>query len=570
MVRKIKNSLLAQMISMVIVIVLLIVNALGVSEHYYGKMMKENTLQMNEKILAQVEERAEAFSDSMNHICTLLAYSPTTYKYFTQNPRQRIIQMEDMESLCSNLMLLEDDILGIQMYDLQLNQIAVIGETPGNRRPELSLKRKMEFSNLFTKDAEEKQYYIICYPVYDLESSVYGMQIGMCELLMKTDSFTDMLTEAQATANTQIYLTDNDDRIAASNVSVKIKYLSEKLWKSTDTYYVESYPVAIEGWNIVSRIPQAELYQGNKNIERLLMLTHTGAVLMIVILALFFYRRLIYPIRRIDVFIKCLSVTPGKRMNARRQDEIGTVITSLNQMLDDVQEENRKVQEFQKKMYEAEIAQKQLQALAYRNQINPHFLYNTFECIRAMALYYDVEDIAEITMALSNVFRFAVKGGNVVTVKEEVKYIQEYSTIIDYRFMGKIAIDVEMEKGIAEKKMIKLMLQPLVENAVFHGLEQKMGGGQVDVAIKMYDENHMIFVIEDDGCGMDAESLEHLKATMGSHEDSNGVGIANIYQRLCLFYGENMKFSIESKPEEGTRIIIIIPDKVIVGGNTYV
>lgn len=570
MTGKIKNSLLAQMIAIVIIVVILILNAFGLTDYYFKKMMRRNVLQMNEQILEQIEDNAENFYDSMKHICTSLAYSPTVYEYFTQNPAQRLIQMDDMNAVCSHLMLLEDDILGIQLYDMQLNQIASIGEEPGNKRPQLSLEKELKFTGLFTRGTEEKQYYLICYPVYDLENPVYGVQIGMCELMMKTDRFADMLTGAQATENTQVYLLDNDDRIAASNVSVQIRYLIEKYWTSTDSYYVTNCPLVIEGWNIVSRIPQAELSRNNDSVKWLLIVTYGVAVAMIVMLVLFFYRRLIYPMQKIDSFIKGLVSEPEKRMKARRRDEIGTVITSLNQMMDDIQEENRKVQESQKKIYETEIAKKQLQALAYRNQINPHFLYNTFECIRAMALYYDVEDIAEITMALSNVFRFAVKAGNVVTVKDEVNYIQEYATIIDYRFMGKIAVDVEMEEEISEKKVIKLMLQPLVENAVFHGLEQKMGGGQVDVSIKMYDEHHIIFVVEDDGCGMEQETLERLLAGLGNQENTKGVGVANIYQRLCLFYGEDMTFRMESEPGEGTRITIVVPDEVKVGGNVNV
>lgn len=570
MIGKIKNSLLAQMVSIVIVVVILILNAFGLTDYYFKKMMKRNTLQMNEQILEQTKDNAGNFYDSMKHICTSLAYSPTIYEYFSQNSAQRLIQSEDLNSVCSHLMLLEEDILGIQLYDTQLNQIASMGEEPGNRRPQLYLTEELKFSCLFTRSEEEKQYFLISYPVYDLENPVYGVQIGMCELLMKTDSFADMLTNEQATENTRVYLLDAEDRIVAANAAVHMKYFDEKNWSGMDACYVTTCPLIIEGWSLVSLIPQTELSGGKDNVKQMLIVTYGVAVLMIVLLVCFFYRRLIYPMRRIDTFIKSLVSEPKKRMKARRRDEIGTVITSLNQMMDDIQEENRKVQESQKKIYETEIAKRKLQALAYRNQINPHFLYNTFECIRAMALYYDVEDIAEITMALSNVFRFAVKAGNVVTVRDEVNYIQEYATIIDYRFMGKIAVDVEMEEEIGEKKVIKLLLQPLVENAVFHGLEQKMGDGQVDVSIKMYDEHHIIFVVEDDGCGMDRETLEQVLSRLNSQEKMKGVGVANIYQRLCLFYGEDMTFRMESKVGEGTRITIIVPDEISAGGNINV
>ena len=180
-----------------------------------------------------------------------------------------------------------------------------------------------------------------------------------------------------------------------------------------------------------------------------------------------------------------------------------------------------------------------------------------------MALYYEVDDIAEITMALSKVFRFAVKGENIVSVEEEVSYIREYAKIIDYRFMGKIDVDIEMEDAVKEKRVIKLMLQPLVENAVFHGLEQKLEDGEVNVSIEMQNENHMIFVVEDNGCGIEPAKLVWMRDNLDSRPTGQkGIGVANIYQRLKLFYGEDVVFRIESKQGKGTRITIIIPDEV--------
>lgn len=211
---------------------------------------------------------------------------------------------------------------------------------------------------------------------------------------------------------------------------------------------------------------------------------------------------------------------------------------------------------------ETEKEKREMEMLALQAQINPHFLYNTFECIRSMALYYDVEDIAEITMALSNVFRFAVKAENIVTVEDEINYMREYAKIIDYRFMGKIEVHIDAEEEVLKKPVIKLMLQPLVENAVFHGLEQKIDEGEVDVSIRRTGVSHMLFVIEDNGCGIEPAKVVWLRNTLGTNLNRKGIGISNIYQRLKLFYEDDVKFEIKSKVGEGTRITIIIPDNV--------
>ena len=151
-------------------------------------------------------------------------------------------------------------------------------------------------------------------------------------------------------------------------------------------------------------------------------------------------------------------------------------------------------------------------------------------------------------MALSKVFRFAVKGENIVSVEEEVSYIREYAKIIDYRFMGKIDVDIEMEDAVKEKRVIKLMLQPLVENAVFHGLEQKLEDGEVNVSIHMHGEDHIMFVVEDNGCGIEPARLVWMRDNLDSRPTGQkGIGVANIYQRLKLFYG--MMWSFRSRAD---------------------
>ena len=168
-------------------------------------------------------------------------------------------------------------------------------------------------------------------------------------------------------------------------------------------------------------------------------------------------------------------------------------------------------------------------------------------------------------MSLSRVFRYAIKGENVVTVAEEISYIREYARIIEYRFMGKIRVAIQMEEAAADKPIIKLILQPLVENAVFHGLEQTIDGGTVQVKVE-HREGQLIFRVADDGCGIGKERLRDIRAGIEAGEKTGGIGMSNIYQRLKLFYGEQMEFRIESEPGEGTKITIRIPDAVQDGG----
>ena len=505
----------------------------------------------------------EDFHDTLNHVATSMAYAPTTYDYFTMDPVARVMVSEDLSEIFSNTVLLESDIAGIYLYDTSLNQIAAMGKAADNPDFVQSLKKQMEFGDIFYLNQAGVPFYTVYFPVYDLNNRQYGIQTGMCVMMMRTDNLSGLLEDSQATENTQVFLLDGNNQIIASRGNNGLEELDRSMMRSTDEFYVKVRSVRMDGWKVVSRIPESEMNSSMDDGKKFVTIAYVLAFALLILLVWFCYKRFVGPLHQVDLFIQKIVDRPEERMEIGREDEIGTVVQSLNHMLDARQKMNQEIQESQRRMYEAEIAKKQLQVLAYRNQINPHFLYNTFECICSMALYYEVDDIAEITMALSKVFRFAVKGENIVSVEEEVSYIREYAKIIDYRFMGKIDVDIEMEDAVKEKRVIKLMLQPLVENAVFHGLEQKLEDGEVKVSIHMHGEDHIMFVVEDNGCGIEPARLVWMRDNLDSRPTGQkGIGVANIYQRLKLFYGDDVVFQIESRQGEGTRITIIIPDEL--------
>ena len=561
--KRLKDSLWLQLIAFTALIMFFLLAAYAITDSYSGKILRDRTIDLNDKILLQVEGKMEDFHDTLNHVATSMAYAPTTYDYFTMDPVARVMVSEDLSEIFSNTVLLESDIAGIYLYDTSLNQIAAMGKAADNPDFVQSLKKQMEFGDIFYLNQAGVPFYTVYFPVYDLNNRQYGIQIGMSVMMMRTDNLSGLLDDSQATENTQVFLLDGNNQIIASRGNNGLEELDRSMMRSTDEFYVKVRSVRMDGWKVVSRIPESEMNSSTDGGKKFVTTAYVLAFALLILLVWFCYKRFVGPLHQVDLFIQRIVDRPEERMEISREDEIGTVVHSLNHMLDARQKMNQEIQESHRRMYEAEIAKKQLQVLAYRNQINPHFLYNTFECICSMALYYEVDDIAEITMALSKVFRFAVKGENIVSVEEEVSYIREYAKIIDYRFMGKIDVDIEMEDAVKEKRVIKLMLQPLVENAVFHGLEQKLEDGEVNVSIHMHGEDHIMFVVEDNGCGIEPARLVWMRDNLDSRPTGQkGIGVANIYQRLKLFYGDDVVFQIESRLGEGTRITIIIPDEL--------
>lgn len=561
--KRLKDSLVMQMLAFGVVILLSLAVIFLFNTQLIRRKLRENTLALNEKLLEQTQKKLEDYSDSLNNIAMVMAYSPTAEQFFSQDSLGQVITQNNLKEVLSNTMLLDEDIVGIYLFDKNETLLASIGKRLSSERILKESNESSRFGNLFCPAEGDHYYYTVDFPIYDLNSEEYGKQIGTSVFLMKTDGMEEMLTGSGANESVGVYLTDGKRQIVAASEAAQWHILTDELCTTNKTFYVQTQSAGISDWLLVSRLPVSALYSDTKTGGGTVRIAYLIACVMICVFIFFCYKKIIQRIHRMDEFIKEVATNPTARLTDSREDEISRVIHNLNQMLDDKERMNQEIHESQKRMYEIQLAKERVQLLAYRNQINPHFLYNTFECISSMALYYDVEEIAEITMALSKVFRFAIKAENIVTIEQEVEYIREYATIIEYRFMERIEVEVDVEEELLQNTIIKLILQPLVENAVFHGLEQKMGDGEVQVTIRRKLEHYIMLLVKDNGCGMDEEKVQQLTRSLRDNSaKSKGIGLANIYQRLKLFYGEDVIFEIKSKLGEGTRVMIVLPDHV--------
>lgn len=559
--KKIESSLFLQILILAGSLIFALILGGVLTVQYIQGTVIDNTNNINEKQSFKIENYMDEQFMKMRNIATSVAYSPNVTEFLNESRDERVIHMENIEDIFLNSYLLDPDIIGIYLYDTNMEKITGYGSDIGNLLTEDKIvTEKMEYSNVCYFEDSDVPYYLIYFPVLDLKNREYGRQIGTCVFLMKTDDLIEKVQELKVTDHTEIYLMDGNGQILQNHFE---QWQARKKSLAEDgKFYVTEQQLDVNGWRVMTRIPKSEVDGIKKENTGLFVMVYLFVVLIVLVLVYFFSVRVLRRIRRMETFINESVKHSDLRMDTTEQDELGRVAISLNHMLDDKERLNEKNLAGQKKMYEIEIAEQRAQLMAYRNQINPHFLYNTFECICSMALYYDNEDIAEITMALSRIFRFATKGEEIVKVEDELRYVQEYAKIIECRFMGKIDISIEAEEDVLKKDVIKLLLQPIIENAVFHGLEQKIEEGEVVVSVYLMQENKIQFVVEDNGCGMDKEQIEQLWQTMQKRVSGKGVGLTNVYQRLKLFYGEDMQFDIVSELDVGTKITIIVPDHI--------
>lgn len=214
------------------------------------------------------------------------------------------------------------------------------------------------------------------------------------------------------------------------------------------------------------------------------------------------------------------------------------------------------VKEEQKKLRRSEFE-------LLQSQINPHFLYNTLDAIVWSAEAGNQKQVVNMVGNLSNFFRLSLnKGKEIVSVKEELQHVRSYLEIQQIRYQDILDFEIDIPPEIDEYKIPKLTVQPIVENALYHGIKNKRGGGKITVSAKVKDD-HFFIIVEDNGKGMTEERLAEVrKALAEGISDKNVVyGIYNVNERIRLHYGEEYGVTINSKPDEKTVVLIKLPKK---------
>lgn len=252
----------------------------------------------------------------------------------------------------------------------------------------------------------------------------------------------------------------------------------------------------------------------------------------------------------------------------RGSDELSEAFGDLQIMVENIKEQEARAYEAQIKEQELLIRQQEMEFKMLASQINPHFLYNTLETIRMKALTAGDREAANAIKLLGKSMRYVLEniGTAVTTLEEELNHVEEYMKIQQLRFGDRIRYERRVEEGLVLEsyQILPLLLQPVVENAVVHGLDDTETGGMIVVSVctKKPDKASLLVIdVEDNGCGMSEEALSRLRTDIEIRDmsRSKSIGLYNINQRLKLHYGEGYRLHVYSEPGRGTRIRLLIP-----------
>ena len=291
-------------------------------------------------------------------------------------------------------------------------------------------------------------------------------------------------------------------------------------------------------------------------IERTFLLTMvfvSGVV--IVIGALLFSvvaRTITTPMKQLELAMRKVEKADYFRMEEVElvaSREVEALTSRFNRMM-------RKIGELMDHVIAEQNAQRKSELKALQSQINPHFLYNTLDSIMWLIENKKNQEAAEMVVALARLFRIGIAGDSeVIPVRDEIEHVRNYLLIQNIRYTGSFDYEFDVEEEALDIQTMRLVLQPIVENCIYHGLKNKIDKGKILISARVKDDS-LILSVSDNGYGMRQETIDGLYSSFEDGSPSNSVGLMNIYQRVMIYYGRNAGMTIESILDEGTTVTI--------------
>ncbi|BFT70913.1 sensor histidine kinase [Paenibacillus sp. P36] len=379
------------------------------------------------------------------------------------------------------------------------------------------------------------------------------------------------LYESALDEQREIVIIGDDGRVISSQANGKIQsnvkdrsyYWKIQQYESgyfidreNDTEQLISFQtIGKTGWKLVSYTPTKVVLSSLNQIQFIVSIVFMIVVLLSIGASYVIAKRLAIPIKRLyRDFTRVETGDLSVRTPIHQDDEIGLLTRKFNQMVARLNELMQGITVEQQQKRHAE-----LQAL--QSQINPHFLYNTLTSIRFMLHKHSSDKVDSVIVALVKLLKQSIsKHDELIPIEEEISMLRNYMYIQQIRQGDKLEVHYDLDDDIMPFKTIKLILQPLVENAIFHGLEPKLGKRTLWITGKLH-EGDIQFEIRDDGVGMESTGKAgvFLDEHSGEGQAAHRGGLRNVHERIQLYYGAKYGLAVESEPGLGTKVLVLIP-----------
>jgi two-component system sensor histidine kinase YesM len=546
------------------------------------------------EITSNIKQNMTTYYGEIKSMMNNLAYDPLIQNYIMEaDPYELYLANKDLTTICNNAITVKQEIIDVVLLSdngkyFSLRGRSEVARSLRNTSYSDGKVHVTSLQTLHTPSSYDPIFIQFGMNIFSASSSKnYRQKIGYIAVLVDMKPIFKEINKFSSNTEIKYYLVDKDGGIYSENDPLNISdkpYIFKDVINNKNNIVNGNKVTDINGSKnlvlvydlpeidskIISFVPEKELFSEVSEVRKNVIFFLVIANALLAGLFLLIIRNITQPVKKLINFMN--SVKSGNIRNMKNKvqlegySEIHVLSHEFNEMMEEISNLTHRLLETSSKLYEAEIVKEKAELAFLRSQINPHFLYNTFEVIKGIASEENNETIYEMTRALAMIFRYSVNGSNEVLLEEEIKIIQAYVHINKIRFSERIDVFYEFSGESLNVTVLKMILQPVVENAIFHGLEPKMVKGRLWIGSRISEEKVIIWV-KDDGMGIAAEQLQKMQLQFknpsaleqpGTSKKS-GIGLCNVNNRIKLTYGNEYGLSISSMPDAGTEVNITIP-----------
>lgn len=426
---------------------------------------------------------------------------------------------------------------------------------------------------------KEDKYLVYLFPVYGIiDGHRYDYNPILGAVIYQMEDLLDEIIGVQYENSAAIFMNESNI-LYSSRTLTKEEIISLKQTKSDEQqmqtseskYLLESLELSVPDWRLVLLTPTNSLFSGMTEARYLLLWIMLAAMVLaglVIVGILWSVRR---SIMRMTAEIR-LAGSDGIRVSPPQITELTPISEALNLAMEDLRQATVREQLYARDMYEAKLSQIRTEMLAYRSQINPHFLFNTLESVRSLAHRYGAQPVEQLVGGMSQMFRYSLYSPMMVQLEDELGHLGAYLSVMDARFPNRVRIMEDIDPETLSWPILSMVLQPLAENAIRHAFAGRRGG---IILVQTFIHAKKLHVrIADNGVGIEQTALDSLldkihryngeaekdrDADFKSQKSKISIGLPNIYHRLRLTFGEQADLLLRSREGYYTVVELVIP-----------
>lgn len=584
-VRKVKflNSIQVTLVLAIGLIVVSILSSIGILLYQATqRIVEQSSTAATEKIIQQVNYDIEYYLKNIETTIDSLRYSDAIRNYFADaNPANH----ESAVSYLSSLLISREDIINIAL--IRPDGSVVTNNVDGVVKADVDFTKEpfyinaMESNEMVVSSSHVQnllvgQYQWVVSSSRAIKNSATGELEGVILVDLNFNLIHDMVSRIALGERGYIFIIDefgnivyhpkielfysgikneNIQGILESNLEV----LRDEVDNDVIDYIITSSQYS--RWKVIGKVFVQDINTYSSTLKNFFITMIVVAFIIGIALSLLLAKSILRPVNKL---LKGMFAFQSGQLDVEVpvefENELGVLTDSFNNM-------TKRIKALIAVNKETEKTKRKSELEALQAQINPHFLYNTLDSIVWMGEAGKTDEVVKMTSSLAKLFRISInKGKEYVTIRQELEHVESYLIIQQMRYGTKLDYSIEFAEELMTVQIIKILLQPIVENAIYHGIKKLPGNGLIQIRVKQgvsdEEKKTIIIEIEDNGMGMDEATIEKiLKGEINPEAKGSGVGVYNVDQRIKLYYGDSYGLNIESELYEGTIVTLTLPQE---------